>query len=334
MFRFKQYIALLVVATTVAMLPHAATADTLKSLNTLTFRPTSQSLRGKNKPIEQLVQTIYENDTVPKKTWLNINDEQYLAQPGVQITPEDNTVFIFSRGYAKRKKPTPKDFFIQRGACALAGYLQYQNHIVTDCPLISFDYDDSRKNFSFGQDNDIGALKTVYNAILQKNPNANIIIIGDCCGSKIALEFATQKPKNLKALILLSPFVSAQSIIDHMAKNFHIPTSILHAFMRRGLPNYKPEKDTLFDRLNQIDTNVAIFLGQRKSDVVIPNEEVRKLARILREDGNHNVHGLIVADSSERHSKIYLNKKIQQRVNAFLKQYGFPYNETPLANAC
>ncbi len=302
----------------------------LNALNALTYRPVSLQVKGKLSSIGKLVQTIAETNTVPYKSYLEIKGKSYRVVQGVQLFSDDSTVFIFSRGYALRKKVNSKDYFLQRGAGAFAGYLQYENNIVADSPLVSFDYDDSRQGFSFGQDNDIEALKTVYDAILKQNPHINIVLIGDCRGAKVALELAAQNPKNLKALILFSPFVSAQAIINQMAKSYlsYLPYSkhVLANFLQRFCPLYDPKKDDLATRINRIDKNLPIFIGQRKSDTVIPNEGVRELAKVLKKNGNKNVHGLLVHDPSERHSKIYLNKKIQRRVNDFLHQYGLPYS--------
>ncbi len=298
----------------------------LNSINALTFHPIPQSITHKSTSIEELVQTIYRTDRVPERTNLEINGKPYIAQRGITLSPNDHTVFIFSRGYAFHKKPTPSDYFIQRGSCALAGYLQYENHIVTDCPVISFDYDDSREGFTFGQDNDLATLKAVYESVLQQNPNINIVLIGDCRGSKVALELATQKPNNLKALILLSPFMYAPELIHQLAKSYHIPDRLLHGVLNRYCINYDPQKETLPDRLDQIDTNLPIFIGQRKNDVLIPNKPIREFVKTVRKLGNKKVHGLIVVDSTERHSKVYLNKKIQHRINKFLCKYNLPYS--------
>ncbi len=289
----------------------------LKQINTLTFRPTSQQGQTTTVSIDQIMQTIMRNEPLPNNAAITCNGKQYRVKQGVSISKTDHTVFIFSRGY--ERKPYS----------ARSSYL-YTHHIAPDCPLVCFDYDDSRKSFSFGQEQDIEALEAVYAAVLQKNPHANIVLIGNCNGSKVALELATKKPRNLKALILLSPLISGEKTIDHMAHSFHIPRKIMHAFFKRLCPQYNPECDTLWDRIHLIDTKIPIFIGQRRDDLIVADDEVRQLAKRLKASGNRSVHGVIVADSRKLHDNVYLNETIQQRINQFLQNYGLPY--TPQHN--
>ena len=293
---------------------------TLPAHRVVTFHPTSH-LKLNDQLIEEIVHSMRKKESLPLDTGITIHTKQYRAQEGVVISKNDSTVFIFSRGF----EPRP---------CAARAALLYENHVIpTDCPVIGFDFDDSRKQFSFGQDNDIALLKAIYEKVLEQNPSAQIIIIGNCNGAKIAMELATQKPKNLKALILLTPFISARALFNRIAQSYILSLPGAARLAQSFFSNftaYNPNNDDLITRLAQIDKRVPIFIGQRMYDAVVPDEEVEELAHLLQTQGNP-VNGLIVYDPSKSHNHLIYNKKIQYRINRFLKQHNLPYNKTSIA---
>ncbi len=304
----------------------------LHSCNTLTIRLTPTNHHShKIIPIEQLVRTINATNEVPYRSYIEINTILHTVYRGVQITPQDDTVFIFSRGYARSTIPGTNDNFIQRGACATAAHLQLRDHIVNNAPLISFDYDDSKDGFSFGQTNAIIILQAVYDAVLEKNPNARIVLIGDCRGAKVALELITQPQKNLKALILMTPFISARDLIDRIAGKYlsYLPLShkILHRFFKFYFPNYNEKLDSLEKRLVNFPLDLPTFIAHRESDTLVGHHTIRKLEKILTTIGSKNVELLIVQDTTYSHSRLTENKEVQESINTFLKKYGLPYRE-------
>jgi dienelactone hydrolase len=276
--------------------------------------------------LDQLVRYINVINEVPYRAHIEINDQLYTIFRGIHINSRDNIVFIFSRGYAKTNIPGTNDNFIQRGACATAAYTQFKDGIVVNAPIISFDYDDGRDGFSFGQTNAINALQTVYDAVLEKNPSANIVLIGDCHGAKVALEIAVRHPKNLKALILMAPFISAHDLTNMIADNYlsYLPFSrtLLHQFFKFYFSQYNEKKDLLEKRLRHISSDLPIFIAHRASDTLISMETIQKLEAILKKTGNTKLHLLVVKDSTYPHSKLTGNKEVQAGIHAFLRQYG------------
>ena len=295
--------------------------DTLPAHRVVTFHSASH-LRLNDQPIEAIVQSMRTKQSLPLDSGITIHTKQYRAQEGVVISKNDSTVFIFARGF----EPRP---------CAARAAHLYENHVIpTNCPVIGFDFDDSRKQFSFGQDTDIALLKAIYERILEQNPSAQIIIIGNCNGAKVAMELAAQKPKQLKALILLTPFISARSLFKRMTQYYvlgapfsaRLAQSLFSAFTA-----YDPKKDDLLTRLNQINKQLPIFIGQRMYDSLVPDEEVEELASLFKKQGNP-LDGLIVYDPSKSHNHLTFNKKIPYRINRFLKQHNLPHNKTALAS--
>lgn len=302
----------------------------LHTLNTLTLRKSSSpEPKYTIATIDELVRYINSHNEIPFRTHLEINNVLHTVYRGVHISPRDTTVFIFSRGYAKTNIPGTNDNFIQRGACATAAYIQLRDHIVTDAPLISFDYNDSKDGFSFGQTNEINALELVYNAVLEKNPTALIVLIGDCRGGKVALEFAIRKPHNLKALILMAPFISARDltnmIADHYISYLPLSRTLLHNFFKWYFPRYNEKEDTLAQRLQQVPTTLPIFIAHREQDTLVSMQTIKKLTRRLKKSGNKDIHLLVIQDSSYPHSMLTGDLQVQQGINLFLKEHDLPY---------
>jgi dienelactone hydrolase len=310
----------------------------LHTLNALTIRTAGSSHpQYKVASLDQIVRYINALNEVPYRAHLEINNQLYTLYRGIHISEHDHTVFIFSRGYAKTNIPGTNDNFIQRGACITAAYTQLKDAIVYNTPIVSFDYDDSKEGFSFGQTNAIHALQTIYNAVLEKNAAANIVLIGDCHGAKVALEIATRYPKNLKALILMAPFISAHDLTNMIADHYlsYLPFSrpLLHNFFKFYFPQYNEKKDLLEKRLPRVLPDLPILIAHRESDTLISMETIKKLESTLKETGNTKIHVLIIKDKTYLHSKLTGHQEVQQAIHGFLKQYGLPYNEKILKNS-
>ena len=299
-----------------------APIDTLPPHQIVTFHPTSH-LKLKDQPIETVVRSMRSKKLLSIDAGVTIHTKQYRAQEGVVISKNDSTVFIFARGFEPRQ-------------CAARAALLYEQQVIpTDCPVIGFDFDDQYRKFSFGQDNDIALLKAIYERVLEQNPSAQIIIIGNCNGAKVALELAAQKPKQLKALILLTPFISARALFKRIAQSYILSIPGAARLAQSFFSNftaYDPKKDDLINRLDQIDRRVPIFIGQRMYDAVVPDEEVEELADLLQKQGNP-LDGLIVYDPSKSHNNLITNETIQYRINRFLKQHNLPYSKTAFAKS-
>ncbi len=298
----------------------------LKKINALTVRKIDSLPRGyRISSISELVHAIYTYNSVPYRSIITAHTHYFMVHRGITIVPQDDIVFIFSRGYAKTTKPGTNDNFIQCGAGAKAAHIQFDDQIIpAEYPLVSFDFDDSRIGFSFGQEGEINTLKTVYNAILYCNPNAHIVLVGDCRGAKVTLEFATQRPKNIIAMILMTPFISGKELTDNIARSnlsFPLSRTILHNFFRIYFKNYHPKQDTLFQRLRMIDPQIPIFIGYRRNDQLVSMSTINQLTKCLKQTGNKNVQVVISNDTQETHSKLTKIPEIQQGIARFIDQY-------------
>lgn len=299
----------------------------LNQVNALTMRKlTARPPRLAVSTIEELVRSIYIDNAVPKRTLLSINDQLFMVYRGIELYENDRSVFIFSRGYAKTTEPGTNDDFIQRGAAAKAAHIQFKDGIVPeDSPLICFDFNDDRYGFAFGQQREIDILQRVYHAVLERNSDIDITLIGDCRGAKVALEVATKRPKNLQALILMAPFVSGRDLTNNIAMHHlsYLPLhkELLHHFFKAYFTNYHQSLDTLAQRLHRIDPRIPIFIGHRTHDELISNESILALIEKLESSGNEHVHLVTTEDQSEPHSKLTEIPEIRDGIAQFIQEY-------------
>lgn len=321
----KIYIGLIALGASIVLFSQQSTSnDTAQEQHipmhqVVTFRPAPHH-KLTHTPLEQLVVSMCQKKVLSKDVGTIIHERPYQAHNGIHIKKTDTTVFIFVRGF----EPRP---------CAAYAARLYEQHCISpSCPLIGFDFDDQGTHFSFGQDQDVALLSRLYKAVLHQNPAAQIVLIGNCNGAKVVMDFATQRPRNLKALILLTPFVSARSLfprmMDYYAFGFPFSAKLAQLFFR-ACTAYTPQKDDLIDRIGQIDKQLPVFMGQRMYDAVVPDKEVEHLAEFFKQRGNP-LDGLIVYDPSRAHNNLITNKTIQYRINRFLKQHHLPYNQRAL----
>ncbi len=171
---------------------------TSQTLNTFTFCPISTSIDAKSTQVLDLPECIKQikQNKITDQMHLTISDKKSIPiRRGIHIDPHEKLIFLSSRGYAKRNKLLADDEreLVKNGGCAIAARILIQDNIVHNHPLITFDYPDDKDTFSFGQDADYQCLKTIWNTVSQKYPNANIIGIGDCRRSSFILRTCNYK---------------------------------------------------------------------------------------------------------------------------------------------
>lgn len=313
---------------------------TLESIDALTCTPAPNNADRTNKaiPWHTLVEQMQQH-TLPQETIMQVESDDAKTidlQKGIEPKPEHDTVFVFSRGFATRGgliSGTPLadryQDIVNKGGGLMAGHMAIKDNLVTDAPCYSFDYPDTPRYLNLGQASDSQRLNTVWEEILRKNPQVGIVGMGDCRGSKALLEFATTQPEQLKALVLMAPFVSLQELTRHIARNylpFPYSDKLLLALMHYALPSVKIEEDTLSHRLNLINSKMPIFIAHRVNDSVISYNDIQLLVNTLQKGGNQDVYLLEVKDESASHSRLSHIPELQQALNAFYARYNLPHN--------
>lgn len=307
---------------------------TIENLNTVTIRSSKSSQKDALMNVDQLIRTIYENGTSFHEATVHHHNKIFDIKAGIELAPTDNTVCVFSRGYAKVPGPDDlvnPDFYdlTQHGGGAKGALIQSIDHISPDIPIIGFDYADDRRNFSMGAHQELACLELVMKTIGEKKNGTNIILIADCRGAGVALRYAAlQKNPNLKALVLMSPFVSGRELSDQIAQNYlpYLPYAkqLLHNFFRLYYPCYNPaDHDKIHDQLKNISPELPIFIAHRKKDTLISPEALERLRKSL--EHNTKITILELDDQSAPHSKMTHLQELQEGVHQFYQQHDLPY---------
>ena len=301
---------------------------TIENINTVTIRKT-------NRPseltinIDDLVSTIHKNGTTFEHVNVHHKDQCYDVHAGIAIDETDDTVCVFSRGYAKVESPNDlvnPDFYdlTQYGGGARGALIQCIDNIAPDAPVIGFDYRDDRRHFSMGAHRELECLNLVMKKVEEKNPNACIILIADCRGAGVGLRHAAlQKTKNLRALVLMSPFVSGRELSDQIADNYlsYLPLrkQLLNTFFNIYYPCYHPkDHDKVHAQLKNIPSELPIFIAHRKKDTLISPLALARLRNSL--EHTTKLQFLEIEDESAPHSKITHLPEVAKKYSCLLSR--------------
>lgn len=263
---------------------------------------------------------------IRSRTTKELEEKTIIAHKGIVLDTDTKLVIIASRGYTFNI--TLGEAIPRRGGGLLDAYQRIRDNVF-HAPVITFDYPDDRALFNFGQKLDQSCLEFVYEAVHKKCPHAQIILFGSCRGAKCVLEYATKKPKNLAAIILESPFISAKEMTLQIGKNYApiIPgaATLTYSIFKLYFPNFKEQKETLRRRLHHIP-DIPIFIAHRTHDTLVSNRQVHDLIRLLRKGGISDIYFFTTEDETENHARMMHLEPAQHAVNAFLFKYGLPHD--------
>jgi len=263
---------------------------------------------------------------IKSKTTKEFASKAIEAKKGIILDENTELVFIASRGYAFNI--TLGEALPRKGGGLLDAYQRIRDNVF-HAPVITFDFPDDRELFNFGQKLDQKCLAFVYKQVLEKCPNAKIVLFGSCRGAKCVLEYATKKPKNLAAIIVESPFISAKEMTLQLGKSYApiIPgaAAITYKIFKLYFPNFKEEKEDLRRRLSRIP-NIPVFIAHRTNDALVSNRQVHGLVRLLNKGGLTNVYLFTTSDENHSHARMMHLDAAQQTVNSFLHIHGLPHD--------
>jgi len=190
---------------------------------------------------------------------------------------------------------------------------------------------------SLGQTHEIKTLSTGYRRCRQLMPNADIVLFGVSRGASVAVTFAgAERPDNLRALILESPFDSVESLLHHQigrriagGKTGKVVCNISNA-LAALLLRYRQDGPSPITMAKEIDKELPILIIGTNTDTSVPIECTHALYRRLVETGHTKVHLLILP--SGQHARIARESSegqlFQQVVHAFYRTYDLPHDPT------
>lgn len=302
---------------------------TLESITAYTMLPPIMGFDSSvaSMSVASFIDELHKNNRPNKCAIYDATSSGYaLLSSGVYAT-KSSEVMVFSRGYAKIARP--KEGMPRLGGGVFSAY-EYFKAGVIHVPCVTFDYPDDRHAFNFGQDIDQQCMRLVLQEVRRQHPDARITVIGDCRGSLSALRFAASHQDSSDFLVLMSPFLSAYDLADHVAQNY-LPVlgsygrSAVRKIFSWWFSSYDPTKDVQGDTswLSGVQGKV-IFIAHRLYDKAVPTQGVYELVRALR--STNTVYLFLTPDTTFPHSKMNELESFQCALNAFFKHYGLAHD--------
>ena len=198
----------------------------------------------------------------------------------------------------------------------------YQSYGLLPKEAHSFNFNDWHDNqfdqtkTALGQRADIDVLRVQLNSLCKQL--SRIILYGVSRGAATIINFVgKEKPQNVAALILESPFAHVDDVINNFVPGaWMLPTNLI---MRSVYPAYNPKGAHPINYLNRISSDIPIAFICSKEDKLVPYTSTVKLYKKLVESGRKNVHLLILERG--QHANLLNQPEYLTFVQDFLKQY-------------
>lgn len=264
--------------------------------------------------------------------------------------------YFFAHGLAANKRQAR---LFAKEYAKKDGKLYLNENYIMQSPGVTFDFPDSfnaidpswtgslrkivskviRGNYdktSFGQDNEIKKLHTIYKKAIADGEQ--LVFGGISRGASIFFTWsAVHFPANIAAAVLESPFASIADVINCKRKQlgleFLISEDTGQAIMEFLFRQYNRHGIKPIDCVKNIDKNSPLFttpvlIIASTSDDLVPWESSFALYQELKNAGHTKVHFLLLQKG--KHGFLLSGqdgKKYQQIVHAFYKHYGLPFDE-------
>jgi hypothetical protein len=296
----------------------------------------------KNSSEGQRIATIIkkiEKGAIQEGDLLKINR---VKEPGLCVISKNistknhsNDLFLYARGNSDRTFKALDDLMGSNGTPRVGGGIleayKYIKERIINGTCVTFDFPDLRQTVSFGQENEIACLRTVYQEVVKNNPDKKVNYVAFCRGGTAGLDFATENPKNLATLTLESPLISFDVSTHFFQKSYlySIPGSgaFMYNLIRYLFPAYKPEADNLLERVEKIPQDMPILIGHLRTDAVVSDSILHQLMQKLKD--HKNVYLVVVNDTTKKlfHGQLNSAKVFSQACNAFYAIHDAPHNE-------
>lgn len=247
---------------------------------------------------------------------------------GLQSAPSDTqpTITLFSHGILDTGKQVLNYTGTKKGS-----------HAIITTLYATFNYPDAPYKFwnlSFGQAPDVKAFAQAYEKVTQQFPDHQYVLMGMSRGASVILSYmALHQPKNVKALVLESPFDTVPAVLDAAAD--HVPDLIKYQttrtlaadIIRTMARKHDPSAAQPIDLVEKIPTDIPVLLISSQEDKLVPAQLTANIYQKLKDTGH--THTYLLRLSKGKHSQL-LNSadglKYAQVVHAFYKKYGIPYD--------
>jgi fermentation-respiration switch protein FrsA (DUF1100 family) len=180
-----------------------------------------------------------------------------------------------------------------------------------------------------GQEDDIKRLADQIKRVIDKD----LVLFGESRGSSAIINYlgSASYSKNIKAVVVDSPFDTMQNVLFHRLNRFYLDKIISPATVEKYLPyivtQYKVDGLLPIKSIKNVPNNLPILFICSKEDKVVPHTSSIELYKKLRAQGHDKAHILIVDHGAHawlmtgKSKEVYLNV-----VHAFYKKYGIEHN--------
>lgn len=245
------------------------------------------------------------------KVYSGIPDDMSMCQ---------DAIVLYSPGYSNLGKPF-----------ALSAYKAIKLGIIQGSCVIFECSTDTRRAFNFCQDQDLHCINLACSALLEKHPEAKIILKGGSKGAALNLRFLAEKAErnepldNIKAVLADSPPLSVKDAL----KSIYTAGPISHFLCRLVLPNYNPHAKTIMDA-QAFPRDIPVLISSLPYDSISDLNDMKKMVQHLQSLGANIEHfvseGVWRDDKGKTitliHGKIGRAQDYQSNVKKFLAEHG------------
>lgn len=301
------------------------TIDTqLDHLNVLTFTPKNSTDQiTQTKSIHEICTNIQQdNGSLNEGVGIQIGDTEYTLSCDVPTGVTGNITINVS-GYAGMSG-NARYKYAGAGAYGTAKYIQ--NGLIQQGTCIAFDGQvNDRRSFNFGQQLDQQCLDTVIRAVIARNPEAKITLVGSCKGGTTILNYVADLNNkdvvgSIKAVLLESPSSSLEALSDQVAQNY-LPTplqSVLPQLFALVFPNYIWNQPTILDNANNFPDHLSGLIGCLPHDKVASHQDIRMIFDSLKQHGKR-VELFTCHDEKFKHGHLSEDPQFQEKVKHFYR---------------
>lgn len=264
-------------------------------------------------------------------TQLLCNDYTF-AIKGLEHAEKTTTAFLFAHGLASTWEQGINILW-RHGSPA-------RPHWVMDGPLAVFDFPDAKKERQYyhkevnlAQEKDLERLHHAYSKTIEALPSHNFILVGISRGAAAMLNYAAlYQPKEVKALLVESPFDTLSSVVKHLLTRYHVgwvPFSKTIGFKvcQSHFPSINIKGIFPLNVVEKIPAEMPIMLVHSKKDRTVPINSSRRLYIKLKETGHEHVY--LVELQSGNHGKLIFGPDADfynYCAHAFYQKYDLAHN--------
>jgi hypothetical protein len=238
-------------------------------------------------------------------------------------TGHKETIYVTAPGLISS---TDNHGYPERGAFEM--YYLYKKGIIKNGIGISYcPANHRRSTFNFGGEGDKRILQQLLNAIANRNPEAPIVLFGVCSGATAIMntlaenQLSEQAKKNIKAVVLESPALSAGRVWKDMGASY-LPSWcswLFPFFASRYFVNCRTtlsDSDILASYTN-IPKHITFMISTLAHDPVTPSDSVKKITTTL--SMTHSVRKFECFNAIQ-HASLVKDQDHQEHIRQFLRE--------------